>query len=175
MSRSKVSFYWAIEPTEVGRADQGGWLVFAELIAAGSSVTYESHTINIMKNEQKEPWFTKLCPNGRIPLIYDNAREFAVFESAAILLYLQKHYDPAFALGFDDDNLQSEMIQWIFFQHVSSPFSRTVLPARRVLTCCVRFRHHREGSGRCRDRRAGSSRRVSATLPQRTSSQPSGR
>ena len=40
-----------------------------------------------------------------------------MFESGAILLYLQKHYDPNFVLGFEDDNLHSEMIQWIFFQH----------------------------------------------------------
>ena len=91
-----------------------GW---AELIAAGSPVTYASHEINIGKNEQKEPWFLELNRNGRIPVIYDNKREFPVFESAAILLYLQKHYDTNFALGFEDDNLQFEMIQWIFFQH----------------------------------------------------------
>lgn len=92
-------------------------MAFAELIAAGSAVSYAFHPIDMGKNEQKEPWFLALNPNGRIPLIYDNKREFAVFESAAILLYLQKHYDPTKVLGFEDDNLDSEMTQWIFFQH----------------------------------------------------------
>lgn len=35
-------------------------------------ITYQA--INIMKNTQKEPWFTAICPNGRIPAIVD--REF---------------------------------------------------------------------------------------------------
>ena len=32
---------------------------------------YETHPINMMENEQKEPWFLKINPNGRIPAIVD--------------------------------------------------------------------------------------------------------
>ena len=69
--------------------------------------------------EQKELWFLKLNPNGRIPTIVDHARgDFPVFETAAILLYLQQHYDKENKFGFDMNAVPddySEMLQWIFF------------------------------------------------------------
>lgn len=75
--------------------------------------------IDITKGTQKEPWFIKLNPNGRIPVIIDhNRNDFVVFESAAILLYLQQHYDKENKFGFDKDtdpDNWSEMLQWIFF------------------------------------------------------------
>ncbi|KIK33316.1 hypothetical protein CY34DRAFT_18313 [Suillus luteus UH-Slu-Lm8-n1] len=41
-------------------------------------------------------------PNGGLPVLVDRAREeFVVFETAAILLNLQQHYDPERKLGFD--------------------------------------------------------------------------
>jgi hypothetical protein len=45
--------------------------------------------ISMGKNEQKEPWFLKINPNGRIPAIVDHDNDdFAVFESGAIMMYL---------------------------------------------------------------------------------------
>lgn len=67
-------------------------------------------------------------PNGRIPVLVDQSRnDFAVFETAAILLYLGQHYDKEFKFSFDpatqpDD--YSEMLQWIFWA-VSNPLERT--------------------------------------------------
>lgn len=70
-------------------------------------------------NQQKEPWFIKLNPNGRIPALVDRSRNnFNVFESAAILLYLQQHYDKENKFAFDrdaDPDNYSVMLQWIFF------------------------------------------------------------
>jgi glutathione S-transferase len=55
---------------------------------------YVFQSINIMENVQKEPWFVKFSPNGRIPAIVDHDRnDFSVFEGAAILAYLTRHYD----------------------------------------------------------------------------------
>ena len=46
-------------------------------------------TINLASNEQKQPWFLAINPNGRIPAIVDRDNDdFAVFESGAILIYL---------------------------------------------------------------------------------------
>lgn len=49
----------------------------------------------------------------------DRARNsFAVFETAAILLYLSQFYDKDNKFAFDKDqepNEYSEMLQWIFF------------------------------------------------------------
>jgi glutathione S-transferase len=82
--------------------------------------TYDSvEKIDISRNIQKEPWFIKLNPNGRIPVLVDRAREdFVVFETAAILLYLEQHYDPEKKLGFDpvsQPNDYSEMLQWMLW------------------------------------------------------------
>ncbi|POS79640.1 hypothetical protein DHEL01_v201951 [Diaporthe helianthi] len=75
--------------------------------------------INIMKNTQKEEWFTKISPNGRIPAIVDHDRgHFAVFEGLAILSYLTKHYDPENKISFaydSDDHSVAE--QWMAWQH----------------------------------------------------------
>ena len=64
-------------------------------------------------------------PNGRIPVLVDRNRPtttgaegFAVFETAAILLYVSQHYDPEHKLWFDvakQPGDYSEMLQWIFF------------------------------------------------------------
>jgi len=87
----------------------------------GSAVDYDVESIDIWTNRQKEPWFIKLNPNGRIPVLIDRSRnDFVVFETAAILLYLASHYDKEtkFFYGIPahpDD--WSVMMQWIFFAH----------------------------------------------------------
>ena len=82
--------------------------------------------ISLRTGRQKEPWFINtLNPNGRIPVVVDRNRPtttgaegFAVFETAAILLYLSQHYDPEHKLWFDAEKQPaeySEMLQWMFF------------------------------------------------------------
>ncbi|KAF5331687.1 hypothetical protein D9611_007740 [Ephemerocybe angulata] len=82
---------------------------------------YDFTRINIWKGTQKEDWFLKLNPNGRIPVLVDKSRgDFVVFESSAILLYLAQHYDKDFAFWFSpesDLNSYSEIVQWLFFAH----------------------------------------------------------
>jgi len=96
-------------------------ILLEELKASYGSIDYEIQKINLRQNVQKESWFIKLNPNGRIPVLVDRSRNnFAVFESAAILLYLGQHHDKDFKFSFDpvkqpDD--YSEMLQWIFFTH----------------------------------------------------------
>lgn len=67
----------------------------------------------------QEPWFIKLNPNGRIPVMVDHSRnDFAVFETSAILLYLAQHYDKDHVFWFDaekEPDAYSELLQWIFF------------------------------------------------------------
>ncbi|KAK2011999.1 glutathione S-transferase II [Colletotrichum eremochloae] len=75
--------------------------------------------INIMQNIQKEPWFTALNPNGRIPVIVDHDNEkLAVFEGNAILSYLTRKYDTEHKISFaisDNDYTRAEA--WIGWQH----------------------------------------------------------
>lgn len=78
---------------------------------------YVFQSINIMENIQKEPWFTKICPNGRIPALVDHDRnDFAVFEGAAILAYMTRHYDPEHKFSFADPDDVSRAEQWIAWQ-----------------------------------------------------------
>lgn len=96
-------------------------ILLEELKLAYGGPDYDAFSIDIRTNVQKEPWFIKLNPNGRIPTLVDRSRNnFTVFESAAILLYLEQHYDKEKKFAFDpvsDPDNYSEMIQWIFFAH----------------------------------------------------------
>ena len=100
--------------------------------SASICVPTSVHKIDIAKGTQKEPWFLRLNPNGRIPVLLDRARKdgFAVFESAAILLYLAQHYDTARRFAFDAQaapDAHSRMLQWMFFA-VSAPTRRGCAP-----------------------------------------------
>jgi len=72
-----------------------------------------------MKNTQKEPWFTAVGANGRIPAIVDHDRGgFAVFEGLAILGYLTRRYDPEHKFSFPvDSNEYDEAETWMAWQH----------------------------------------------------------
>lgn len=72
---------------------------------------YQVRAIDLMKGEQKEPWFLEICPNGRIPAIVDDG--FAVFESGAILLYLAEKTGQ---LCPTDAKGRSRVVQWLMFQ-----------------------------------------------------------
>ncbi|KAJ7505406.1 glutathione S-transferase, partial [Mycena galericulata] len=90
-----------------------------DIFGDGITAALRFKKIEFSKNEQKEPWFIKLNPNGRIPVIVDRARDdFVVFETGAILLYLQQYYDKEGKFGFDavkQPNETSEVLQWIFW------------------------------------------------------------
>jgi GST-like protein len=81
---------------------------------------YDSHTINIMKNDQFTPEFIALNPNSKIPAILDpngpTGNEHPVMESGAILLYLAEKEEKLLS---KDPIKRSETIQWLFFQMAS--------------------------------------------------------
>lgn len=72
---------------------------------------YSVRTINLLAGEQKEPWFLKICPNGRIPAIEDDG--FPVFESGAILIYLAEKSGRFLPT---DPKGRSRVLQWLMFQ-----------------------------------------------------------
>ncbi|KAJ5553825.1 hypothetical protein N7513_003784 [Penicillium frequentans] len=77
--------------------------------------------IDIDTDEQKKPWFLKLNPNGRIPVLIDNTGQqpFPVMESSAELLYLVETVDKDNHFSFSDGKEQSQMMQWLIFWHAS--------------------------------------------------------
>jgi len=75
---------------------------------------YAVHAIDLSTGAQKEPWFTAINPNGRIPAIVDRANgDFPVFESGAIMLYLAEREG---RLIPPDAKGRSRVVQWLMFQ-----------------------------------------------------------
>jgi glutathione S-transferase/GST-like protein len=89
-----------------------GWKVSIALEEL--ALPYTVHSIALQQLEQKEDWYLKLNPNGRIPTIVDkDAGDFAVFESGAILLYLAEKTGKLMPL---DAKGRSLVVQWLMFQ-----------------------------------------------------------
>ncbi len=78
------------------------------------ALPYSVIALHLGKNEQKEPGYLALNPNGRIPTIVDHDNEdFVVFESGAILIYLGEK--TGLFLPRDTKG-RSRVIQWLMFQ-----------------------------------------------------------
>lgn len=78
------------------------------------NIEYKVRVINFTKEEQKEGWFLKINPNGRIPAIIDHSNNgIKIFESGAILLYLA---DKNNKLIPQDPVGRIQCIQWLMFQ-----------------------------------------------------------
>jgi glutathione S-transferase len=75
---------------------------------------YETHAIDLSKNQQKEPWFLAINPNGRIPAIVDRELDdLPVFESGAIMIHLAEKTGrllPTAPVG------RARVISWLMFQ-----------------------------------------------------------
>jgi len=79
-----------------------------------TKIPYKVYHIDMGSKEQKEGWYLKLNPNGRIPTIIDrDNNDFVVFESGAILIYLAKKSGQFLP---KDVNKRSEVLQWLMFQ-----------------------------------------------------------
>ena len=78
------------------------------------ALPYETHAIDLSKNQQKEAWFLAINPNGRIPAIVDReAGNLAVFESGALMIYLAEKAGrllPASGAG------RARVLSWLMFQ-----------------------------------------------------------
>ncbi|MGC8536591.1 MAG: glutathione S-transferase family protein [Rhizomicrobium sp.] len=75
---------------------------------------YETHAIDLGKGRQKEPWFLKINPNGRIPAIVDrDADNLAVFESGAIMIYLAEKTGRLLPTGGPQ---RARALSWLMFQ-----------------------------------------------------------
>ncbi|MBB4640319.1 glutathione S-transferase family protein [Rhizorhapis suberifaciens] len=64
--------------------------------------------------QQKEEWFLKINPNGRIPAIIDHDEgDFPIFESGAIMIYLAEKAGKLLPTGTKE---RSRVIQWLMWQ-----------------------------------------------------------
>ncbi|HEX6396787.1 MAG TPA: glutathione S-transferase N-terminal domain-containing protein [Steroidobacteraceae bacterium] len=93
-------------------ATPNGWKVSIALEELG--LPYTMRPISLGQLEQKEEWFLKINPNGRIPAIIDHANgDFAVFESGAILIYLAEKTGKLLPA---EPKARSRVLQWLMFQ-----------------------------------------------------------
>ena len=93
-------------------ATPNGWKVSIAL--EDMVLPYTVRPIALSKLEQKEEWFLKVNPNGRIPAIVDHANgDFAVFESGAILIYLAEKTGKLLPTEI---KARSRVLQWLMFQ-----------------------------------------------------------
>ncbi len=93
-------------------ATPNGWKASITLEELG--LPYEVKALDISTNVQKEDWFLKINPNGRIPAIVDHDNDdFAVFESGALMMYLAEKTGK---LMPTDIKGRSLVIQWLMFQ-----------------------------------------------------------
>jgi GSH-dependent disulfide-bond oxidoreductase len=93
-------------------ATPNGWKISIALEEL--ALPYTLRHLQLGKKEQKEEWYLKINPNGRIPAIIDHDDDdFAVFESGAILVYLAEKTG---RLMPADPKGRSRVLQWLMFQ-----------------------------------------------------------
>jgi GST-like protein len=78
------------------------------------------HPINIQEGDQFKPEFLKISPNNKMPAMVDNdgpqGKPIAVFESAAILLYLGNKTGQFLPSLADEPHAYYDVLQWLMFQ-----------------------------------------------------------
>ncbi len=93
-------------------ATPNGWKASITLEEMG--LPYSPKALDLSTGVQKEDWYLKINPNGRIPAIIDHDNDgFAVFESGAIMIYLAEKTGK---LMPQNDKGRSRVIQWLMFQ-----------------------------------------------------------
>jgi len=89
----------------------------ASIMLEECALDYNTHAINIGKDDQFTPQFVAINPNSKIPAIVDSegpdGMPITVFESGAILIYLSEkvgRFLPQSKRG------RSQALQWLMFQ-----------------------------------------------------------
>ena len=83
-----ITLYW-------GSGSPFSWRVLLALEHKG--LPYESQLLHFDKQEQQSPQMLKLNPRGRVPVLKDG--DYVVFESVAVLYYLDVKYPQAPIFG----------------------------------------------------------------------------
>ncbi|KAF3770934.1 glutathione S-transferase [Cryphonectria parasitica EP155] len=83
-------------------------------------LSYQTTSIDITKNVQKEDWFLDINPNGRIPALTDKFTDgstIRLFESGSIMQYLVDKYDTEHKVSYPRDTKEYyEVNNWLFWQ-----------------------------------------------------------
>ena len=76
-----------------------------------TKIKYKITSINLGKEEQFKPEFLKINPYGKIPAIIDHAKDLALIESGAILIYLARKSNQ-----FLHKENEIRIFEWLMFQ-----------------------------------------------------------
>lgn len=74
---------------------------------------YRLHRLELSAGDQHQPWFRKLNPNGKIPVLVDTNNDLTIAESGVILIYLA---EKSGTLLPADPARRIETLQWLLFQ-----------------------------------------------------------
>ena len=89
-----------------------GWKASVTLEELG--LPYEVHAVDLSKNEQKQPAFLAINPNGRIPVIVDRDHgDLAIFESGAIMIHLAEKTGRLLPTAVAP---RARVLSWLMFQ-----------------------------------------------------------
>ena len=77
-------------------------------------IEYNTHSVNIGKDEQFDPEFLKISPNNKIPAIVDTDNNYPLFETGAILLYLAEKHGKF--LNTKDRDAYWRTMEWLMWQ-----------------------------------------------------------
>ncbi len=105
-------------------SDLSGPAIKVRLTASAIGLDYQWRVVNLRDKEQKQEWFLKVNPVGKIPAIDDDG--FCLFESNAICRYLcDKHGSSLYP---KDVQRRAIIDQWIEYisAHISANFSPVV-------------------------------------------------
>ena len=106
----------------------------AHLVMSQLDLAYETIWVDVLKGENREPWYTALNAHGTVPFLR-LADGGDIAESNAMLWYLAKGSDLCPATAIDE----AMTVQWMIFEQTKlepniSParFFTTILPEKRV-------------------------------------------
>lgn len=116
---SKIKLYDHVE-------SQNGYKV--RLALSQLKIDYEWISVDLANKEQKQDWFLKLNPNGKVPTLVDD--DFSIWESNAILLYLGRKYAPQVKNNLIPQDIKKlgMMLEWMMFE--ATTISRHISGAR---------------------------------------------
>jgi len=78
------------------------------------ALPYETHAVDLSRDEQKQEAFLRINPNGRIPAIVDREADgLAVFESGALMIYLAEKAGRLLPSSGPD---RARVLSWLMFQ-----------------------------------------------------------
>jgi glutathione S-transferase len=113
-----ITLYW-------GSGSPFSWRVLLAL--EHKHLPYESHLLHFDKQEPQSPQMLKMNPRGRVPVLKDN--DYVVFESVAVLYYLDQKYPqiPIFGLSPEEAGVIMRVI--CEFQAYAEPSLQKIVAA----------------------------------------------